>query len=215
MITEYLEKVKSTIKDSLKNKKWTVIKDEIKAEILNYLTGFSLSIEKYIDKINNTTLNIIKTKEKDLWNKYIKINPDFKEFFKKNILERGIQINEEIKRELNKCFEDTKLQIWNNKGIIDWIESFIFDEDYLKNFIDVLIKTLQKRLNYVFHLISINYNEYQNQVIRSIQEQIESNELKFKNLEPEELEKFKQLCAPKIEEIKNTFNSYLNISLFN
>ena len=50
---------------------------------------------------------------------------------------------------------------------------------------------------------------------RIIQEKIESLELLFIKLAPEELEKLKNYCEPITAEIKKDFKNYLSINIFN
>ena len=202
-IKDYFNLTKINIKDSLKKKSWEIIKEEIKAEISKYIIGLSLSIEKLIDEINEEIINNSKIKERDLWDKYISLNiNNFKEYFTYKVSKEGIKLSEEIKNELNKCFEDTKRLILIKKGFKEWIESLLSSEDYLNNFIDVLNKTLNKKYNYTLRLITKHFGDYKNKLTRLIQQKVESIGLAFDNLKPEELKRLKQECSPKIEEIK-------------
>ena len=217
-ISDYLNNTKKVIKDLLNKNDRKEIKDEIKNQISIFCEGISLSMEKYIDEINNAILNLNEKdeeEEKKLWDKHIVINITFKEFFTMKVSQKGIKIKEEIFNELNSCFENTKSQIWKNKKFIDWIESILFDKEYLKNFIEIVIETLEKKLKYILHLITFHLEDYKNQIIRIIQEKIEAIELAFVNLNPEELEQIKKLCEPLMNEIKKTLSVNLNKDLFN
>ena len=214
-IKDYLFKTKKIIHYLLKEKDWKIIKDEIKSNILIYVEGLSLAIEKFIDDINNKILNLIIIKEKiPVWKECIKMNEiTYKEFFIRNVSQRGIEISEEIKNELNRCFEDTKTQIWKNKNFISWIESCIFDEKYLNNFVDIINDAIISKINYILKLVLLYFKDFKNQIIRQIQEKIESIELEFNKLEPEELEKIKKFCEPIIIEINTIIDTYLNKKL--
>ena len=127
----------------------------------------------------------------------------------KVVSQRGIEISEEITYELNTCFEDTKTQIWKNKNFMNWIESCFSDEKYLFNFIEIVNDIFKSKLNYLLDLILLYFKHYKNQMIREIQEKIESIELEFNQLEPEELEQLKKSCELKIIEINKILENLI------
>ena len=209
IIFDFLSEMKKSTNDFLKTKDLKKIKKEIIEKLSNYIEGLSLSIEKLINEIDKEIFKVL-----NLWEN----TPEritFREFFIINTSQKGIDILKEINHELNKCFEDTKLQIFKNKGFFDWIESVIFDDEYLNNFIDIIGDSLTKKLGYIINLILENFKDYNNQMARIIQEKIESLELLFIKLAPEELEKLKNYCEPIMAEIKKDFKNYLSINIFN
>lgn len=196
--------IKQKINNDLKEKDWRIIKNEIKNNIFIQFNGLSLAIEKFIAEINTEILNLIKIKEEiPVWKEHLKLNVlNYKDFFSHKVSQRGIKIAEEIENELNKCFEDTKTQIWKNKNFFDWLESCFSDEKYLYNFVDIINDAFESKLDYISQLILFYFEDYKNQMIRLIQEKFESIGLGFIKLEPIELEQLKKFCEPKIKEIK-------------
>ena len=211
-INDNIDSIKQKINNLLKEKDWNIIKEDIKKEIFIIYTGLSMAIEKFIDEINKEVINLIKIKEKiTVWNENLKLNVlNYKDFFMNKVSQRGIKISEEVKNELNKCFEDTKTQIWKNKTFFDWLGSCFSDEKYLHNFVDIINYAFKNKLDYILQLILLYFEEYKNQMIRLIEEKVESIGLEFINLEPKELEQLKKFCEPKIINIKKIIDSQLN-----
>ena len=55
-------------------------------------------------------------------------------------------------------------KIHEKKGFKEWIFSYIFDDNYLKNVYDLILDTFTNKINYILKLIIEEYEDYINHI---------------------------------------------------
>ena len=95
--------------------------------------------------------------------------PNFKEYFAEKVSNKDGNISEELAKEIKNCFDEPMKNIYKENGLFTCISSMIFDDNYLKNILDLIIKYYTKHTNYILGLVSKSFKEYVDSIIEQIE----------------------------------------------
>ena len=207
-ILGYLVKQKNKVEEELKSRNWIIIKSQIRDEMKKNMDDISSKIQKFIDKINEISSEMIESIIKPF--KFEKPEEYFKEYFFRNVSHINANISEEIFFELYKCFEDTKSMIFHKTSTTSFVQSLFSDKEYLLNFIDTLAILFKEKLDRIFNLINIQFQTFMEEQSNSINNQVEICSTKYIKFSEEDLNYLNQACRPKIDELKKYISTKWN-----
>ena len=207
-ILGYLVKQKNKVEEELKSRNWIIIKSQIRDEMKKNMDDISSKIQKFIDKINEISSEMIESIIKTF--KFEKPEEYFKEYFFRNVSHINANISEEIFFELYKCFEDTKSMIFHKTSTTSFVQSLFSDKEYLLNFIDTLAILFKEKLDRIFNLINIQFQTFMEEQSNSINNQVEICSTKYIKFSEEDLNYLNQACRPKIDELKKYISTKWN-----
>ena len=141
-----MEEIGNEIKINLKelNKQIKDFFDETEKKPLELYNEANSLIQKFSDgKVNFTELSSFRDKFAQV-------------FGNKNI-------DEQIFNEIKLASKDMD-KIYEKKGFKEWIFSYIFDDNYLKNVYDLILDTFTNKINYILKLIIEEYEDYINHI---------------------------------------------------
>ena len=184
IITDSLNKKKSEFSQTLKNKKFDEVLNDIKSEINNSLRDVNSELNKNIDKFEEES-SIYYNEIKVIINSFIgekechlKQMKSLRSEISKNIGNKNKDLSEELMNEFKNSCEGL-YNIWNRKGFKNWISSLFSNEIYLSLVIDMMIETIMSKLNYLSKLISEQYELYKTQVMNSIKNSQKASLIEF------------------------------------
>ena len=190
-LNQKLKNINQSLKDKNKNK----IVQEINMEMENSLVELNQNINEYIEKLNKGLADLSKEanmaieifsngKEKTL------IDSNFKDYFASKVGGEGIDLTKELIEEIKIASSSTS-KIFEEKGFAEWLISNFSSVKYLKNCIEIIIKTFTKKINYIFELLIRELTKY----ILSNYYLLESNlKLSATNFTEEQKKIFEELC---------------------
>ena len=147
---QILEEIDNEIKINLKelNKQIKDFFDETEKKLLELYNEANSLIQKFSDrKVNIPELSSFKDKFAQV-------------FGNKN---KNKNIDEQIFNEIKIASKDMD-KIHEKKGFKEWIFSYIFDDNYLKNVYDLILDTFTNKINYILKLIIEEYEDYINHI---------------------------------------------------
>ena len=140
-----------------------------------YIGKFNDEIQNFFNNISYNSYMLFKNAKKlfaEFTEDEILLDdfPEFVDYFSEKVANKDGKISEELSKEIRNCFEEPMKNIYKENGLITYISSFIFNDNYLKNILDLIIKYYTKHTNHIFDLVNNTFKEY----IESIIEQIET-----------------------------------------
>ena len=134
--------------------------------------------------------------------------PEFKEYFAEKVSNKEGNISEELTKEIKNCFEEPMKNIYKENGLLTFISSIIFNENYLKNILDLIIKYYTKHTDDIFKLVNNTFKDY----IDSIIEQIETRKsIILIRYTENTTHEWKNLCAIYAHKRENICKDLINI----
>ena len=204
-ILQSLQNKKDHIKQLLEKETWEKIKDEIDIKMKENLGKFNQEIQNYLNGIDYNAF-LLYEKGKKLFSDFTKSKILLKEFgrFKNYFLEQTSNKNEnfteEILKELKTSMEKTIQKIYDEKGFWAAISSSIWNDNYLMNIIEIIIKYYTNHTKYLFDLLKNNFESYINEIKHTIN--IRKNIILSKYTKRQSA-KWKNLCTIYTDKRKN------------
>jgi hypothetical protein len=163
-ITNSLNQKLENIEKFLKNKNKNKIVEEINMELSSSIDELSKNIAEFLDKLNSEIVELRKEANSaiDIFSDgKIKtlIDSDFIDYFKSKVGGEGINLSKEIYDEI-KIAGSSINKIFEEKGFIEWFKSYISNADYLKNCIEIIIKTFATKIEYILVLLIRELTNY-------------------------------------------------------
>jgi hypothetical protein len=157
IIIRHLLDKKDNIKALLENKKFKEIINEINMEIEINIKDLSKNILQIINKFDSKINQIIEEvqeilKEFSEGKTSFEKKDNFKKYFSSKVGDKVEKLDEEILQELISSCKNLS-NIYENKGFKDWIFLAFSNEYYLKNMIELIVKSLIKKMEYILILI--------------------------------------------------------------
>ena len=179
--TNYETKVIDSLKAQKENmtkllitKNYKEIKKEIESQMEENIQKFTEEINSFFDDISYNS-NMEYQKGKKLFAVFTENEilldefPNFKEYFAEKVSNKDGNISEELAKEIKNCFDEPMKKIYKENGLFTCISSMIFDDNYLKNILDLIIKYYTKHTNYILGLVSKSFKEYVDSIIEQIE----------------------------------------------
>ena len=133
----------------------------------------------------------------------------FKKYFSSKVGDKVENLDEEILQELfNSC--KSLSNIYESKGFKDWIFSAFSNEHHLKNMIEIIVKSLIKKMEYILVLIVEQLKIYLEDIFHSIDKSISLSTITFTNEQLsywKEIKKFYESIKGEITSLKNKLES--------
>ena len=205
-ITNSLNQKLENIEKFLKNKNKNKIVEEINMELSSSIDELSKNITEFLDKMNSEIVEIRKEANSAI-DKFtdgkIKtlIDSDFKDYFKSKVGGEGINLSKEIYDEI-KIAGSSISKIFEEKGFIEWFKSYISNADYLKNCIEIIIKTFATKIDYILVLLIGELTNYIETNYHHIENTHQFATTKFTNEQKKVHEELRKLYEGEKEKIK-------------
>ena len=106
--------------------------------------------------------------------------------------------------------DEATLKAVEKKGFKDWIYSAFSNEQYLKNAIELIVKSLIKKMEYILILIIDQLKRYFEDIFHSIEKSISLSTIEFTNEQLsywKEIKKFYEDIKGEITSLKNKLKS--------
>ena len=174
-IDTFKTKIKNSLKDKevifiqqLKSKNYEQILEEIGNEIKINLKELNKQIKDFFDETEKKPLELY-NEANSLVQKFSdgKVNfpelSSFRDKFAQVFGNKNKNIDEQIFNEIKIASKDMD-KIHEKKGFKEWIFSYIFDDNYLKNVYDLILDTFTNKINYILKLIIEEYEDYINHI---------------------------------------------------
>ena len=116
--------------------------DKLDSEIVELSKEANNAIDKFTDGKQKTLINL-----------------NFKDYFASKVGGKGINLTKEIIEEI-KIANSSASKILESKGFYEWIKSYFSKTNYLKNWIEILIKTIFNKINYILELLITELTNY-------------------------------------------------------
>ena len=148
----------------LESKNYEQILEEIDYEIKINLKELNEKIKNFFDESEKKPLELY-NEANSLTQKFSdgKLNfPElstFRDKFAKVFGNKNKNIDEQIFDEIKIASKDMD-KIYEKKGFKEWIFSYIFSDNYLKNVYDLILDTFINKINYILNLIIQEYEDY-------------------------------------------------------
>ena len=191
IIKNLLDK-KDNIKALLESKKFK--------EIINV---FDTTIYKIIEEIQECVKEFSEGKTS------FEKKDNFKKYFSSKVGDKVENLDEEILQELFSTGKSLS-NIYEKKGFKDWIYSAFSNENHLKNAIELIVKSLIKKMEYILILIVEQLKRYFEDIFHSIDKSISLSTIKFTNEQLsywKEIKKFYEDIKGEITSLKNKLKS--------
>ena len=213
IIKNLLDK-KDNIKALLESKKFKEIINEINMEIEINIKGLSKNILEIINVFDTTIYKIIEeiqecVKEFSEGKTSFEKKDNFKKYFSSKVGDKVENLDEEILQELFSTGKSLS-NIYEKKGFKDWIYSAFSNENHLKNVIELIVKSLIKKMEYILILIVEQLKRYFEDIFHSIDKSISLSTIKFTNEQLsywKEIKKFYEDIKGEITSLKNKLKS--------
>ena len=158
-----MEEIGNEIKINLKelNKQIKDFFDETEKKPLELYNEANSLIQKFSDgKVNFPELS------------------SFRDKFAQVFGNKNKNIDEQIFNEIKIASKDMD-KIYEKKGFKEWIFSYIFDDNYLKNVYDLILDTFTNKINYILKLLIEEYEDYINHIKNLINANVKSTCIQF------------------------------------
>ena len=204
VITNYEKNVIESLKDEknnimilLKDKNSNVIKKGIEKKMFEFIKKFNDDIDNLLENISYKSSILFKKGKKlfaDFTDNEILLDEmtDFKNYFSEKVSNKDGNIYEELSKEIKDCFNEPMKNIYKEKGLLSYISSIIFEDNYLKNILQLIVKCYTQNIKYIFDLINDIFKEY----IEGITSQIETRKnIIFIRYTENQTHEWNNLCA--------------------
>ena len=214
IIINHLLDKKDNIKTLLENKKFKEIINEINNEIEINIKDLNKNILEIINMFDSTICQMIGEvqeilKEFSEGKTSLEKKDSFKKYFSSKVGDKVENLDEEILQELfNSC--KSLSNIYESKGFKDWIFSAFSNEHHLKNMIEIIVKSLIKKMEYILVLIVEQLKIYLEDIFHSIDKSISLSTITFTNEQLsywKEIKKFYESIKGEITSLKNKLES--------
>ena len=189
-IDTFKTKIKNSLKDKeaifiqkLESKNYEQILEEIDNEIKINLKELNKRIKDFFDETEKKPLELY-NEANSLVQKFSdgKVNfpelSSFRDKFAQVFGNKNKNIDEQIFNEIKIASKDMD-KIYEKKGFKEWIFSYIFDDNYLKNVYDLILDTFTNKINYILKLIIEEYEDYINHIKNLIKANVQSTCVQF------------------------------------
>ena len=209
IIKKLLDK-KDNINTLLKNKKFKEIIKEISNEIEINIKDLNKKIFGIINENDSILSKMIEEvgeiiKEFSEGKTSFEKKESFKLYFSSKVGDKAENLDEEILQELISSCKNLS-NIYENKGFKEWLYSAFSNEHHLKNMIELTVKSLIKKLEYILILIIEQLKTYIEGIFRSIDKTISLSTITFTNEQLNywnEIKKFYKGIKVEITSLKN------------
>ena len=208
-IEDFCEDKRDNIKQNLKNNNLYKILEEINKEIEDRNKILFDEIKNIINDLNISINNIVSMGNNDFeifseGKIKIKFNCNFDEYL---LIEIGDKNNENLFGQLFKEIKNSYnlSKIYESKGLIKTIQSFVSDYCYLKNIIEIVFKEYNQNLNYILSLLISNLMKYIQKILNIINKANELVSITFTKEQEivwKEIGEFYQSIKPQITQTK-------------
>ena len=208
-IEDFCEDKRDNIKQNLKNNNLYKILEEINKEIEDRNKILFDEIKNIINDLNISKNNIVSMGNNDFeifseGKIKIKFNCNFDEYL---LIEIGDKNNENLFGQLFKEIKNSYnlSKIYESKGLIKTIQSFVSDYCYLKNIIEIVFKEYNQNLNYILSLLISNLMKYIQKILNIINKANELVSITFTKEQEivwKEIGEFYQSIKPQITQTK-------------
>ena len=214
IIINHLLDKKDNIKTLLENKKFKEIINEINNEIEINIKDLNKNILEIINMFDSTICQMIGEvqeilKEFSEGKTSLEKKDSFKKYFSSKVGDKVENLDEEILQELfNSC--KSLSNIYESKGFKDWIFSAFSNEHHLKNMIEIIVKSLIKKMEYILVLIVEQLKIYLEDIFHSIDKSISLSTITFTNEQLsywKKKKKFYESIKGEITSLKNKLES--------
>ena len=210
-IDAFKTKVNNSLKEKenffiqqLESKNYEQILEEIDNEIKINLKELNEQIKNFFDESEKQPLKLY-NEASSIIQKFSdgKVNfPElstFRDKFAKVFGNQNKNIDEQIFNEIKIASKDMD-KIYEKRGFTEWIFSFIFSDNYLKNAYDIILDTFIDKINYILKLIIEEYEDYINHIKTLINANVKSICIQFNK----DQKKFWDTLSTTYEEIRSS-----------
>ena len=164
-VIESLEDEKQNVMKLLRSKISKDIKKEIEKKMLEFVKIFNDEINNLLKRITDDSSELYKKGKKlfaDFTDNEILLDEiiDFKNYFTEKVSNKEGNIYEELAKEIKDCFNKPMHNIYKEKGLLSYISSLIFEDNYLKHILKLLIKCYTQNIKYIFNLLNNTFKDY-------------------------------------------------------